>query len=281
MTQLISTAPDDALVLARCPNCGAETAGAYCGACGQKRIHESDFTVRHFVGHVLHEFTHFESNKFLATLVALVCHPGLLTVEYLAGRKGRHIEPIRLYLTISAVFFLFAWGAHLERGGFTERVPKVLAPVAEKAGVDTHTLFEEFSHKFEKYAAVTRFVSVLGSGFGLALLFRSTKQLYLHHLIFALHYVSFYFLLSGFYTLVFAVLKYLHVPSTGLNRTSYLVLFGYAFLAMRTVHQQSRPATAWKAAAFVAIDLALYLAAVVLAGVVAAAQVMLPLTAKP
>jgi len=273
-------APDDALAAARCPNCGAEMTARYCGGCGQKRIDEADLTVRHFLGHVLHEFTHLESNKFFGTLVALVCRPGLLTVEYLSGRKGRYVEPVQLYLTISAFFFLFAWGAHLERSGFYERTSKAFAPIAARKGLDTHAVIEEFSHKVEKYAAVTRFASVLGSGLCLALLFRGTRRYYLQHLIFALHYISFDFLLSVLYALAFAALRYLHVSSARLNRTSSLVLLVYAFLAMRAVYPQPRPATALKAVAFVSLDLALFLAAIFLAGIVAAAVVLVPIIAR-
>ncbi|HMB82357.1 MAG TPA: DUF3667 domain-containing protein [Vicinamibacterales bacterium] len=280
MTQLTSMAADETLVLARCPNCGAEATTRYCGRCGQKRIDEADLTVRHFLRHLLHEITEMESNKVFATLVALVRRPGLLTVEYLSGRKGRYVEPIRLYLTISAFFFLFAWGAQLDRSGFYERVPQAFAPIAARKGLDTHAVVEAVDHRLEKYAAVTRFASVLGSGLCLALLFRGTRRYYAHHLIFALHYISFSFLLNSAYALLFLTLKYFHVTSSWLNRTSLLVLFVYGFLAMRRVYQQPWPGTALKAAAYVAFDLGLFVTAVSLAALVAAIVTLLPLIVK-
>ena len=33
-------------------------------------------------------------------------HPGRLTIEYLRGRKGVYVLPLRLYLMTSIVFFL-------------------------------------------------------------------------------------------------------------------------------------------------------------------------------
>jgi hypothetical protein len=35
-----------------------------------------------------------------------VLHPGRLTIEYLRGRKRKYVLPLRLYLTVSVVFFL-------------------------------------------------------------------------------------------------------------------------------------------------------------------------------
>ena len=149
-----------------------------------------------------------------------------------------------------------------------------------RMGLDTNAVVQDLSHKLEKYAAVARFASVLGAGLCLAILFRGARRYYVHHLIFALHYVSFANLLSVFYALAFIGLRRIHVSPGRLNRTSYLVLFVYAFLAMRTVYRQPRAATALKAAVFVAVDLALFVAAVVIAASVAAVVVMLPFIAK-
>jgi hypothetical protein len=281
MTQLISTAVGDDLAVAVCPNCGATITGRYCGDCGQKRIHEADLTVRHFLGHVLHELTHLESNKTFDTFVALICRPGLLTREYVAGRRGKYVEPVQLYLMISAVFFLFAWGAHLERGGFNERVTTAFAPIADRKGLDAPRIIEDLKHKLEKYVAVARFASVLPAGLVLALLFRRPTQYYVHHLVFALHYISFGNLLSVAYSLAFAVVGRFHAVPHWVDLTSSLVLVVYAFVAMRTVYRQPRPATALKAAAFVAADVGLAVVFTTLAAAVSAVVVLAPFIAKP
>lgn len=100
-----------------CPNCGATVDGKFCSSCGQKRIDKHEFAVKHFFGHLVHEITHLDGNKITKTFVALIAKPGLLTCEYLAGRKGQYLTPIRIYLTVSALYFLFAWGALANAGG--------------------------------------------------------------------------------------------------------------------------------------------------------------------
>ncbi len=45
------------------------------------------------------------NSRSARTLLALCFKPGFLTREYFSGRKARYIQPIRLYLTMSILFF--------------------------------------------------------------------------------------------------------------------------------------------------------------------------------
>jgi hypothetical protein len=58
---------------------------------------------------MLHELAaeHFGlDTKVARTLVTLLRYPGRLTQEYLAGRRVRYLPPLRLYLSLSVLFFL-------------------------------------------------------------------------------------------------------------------------------------------------------------------------------
>ena len=87
-----------------CANCGETLAGRFCSACGQ----QAD-TAAHSVGHFLWEaieaLTHADS-RFWSTLRALLRKPGFLTREFFAGRRARYVQPLRLYLILSVVFFV-------------------------------------------------------------------------------------------------------------------------------------------------------------------------------
>lgn len=94
-----------------CHNCGAAVDYLYCAVCGQEtQLHVP--SAREF----LHEFiTHYVAleGKLWQSLWLLVRKPGLLTAEYLAGRRARFIAPLRLYLTFSILFFaLFKWSGY-------------------------------------------------------------------------------------------------------------------------------------------------------------------------
>lgn len=87
-----------------CLNCGTEVPERYCTHCGQENAvpHESfGHLVKHFVGDVLHY-----DSQFLKTLSHLLFRPGRLTKEYMAGRRVAFVNPIKLYIFVSFVFFL-------------------------------------------------------------------------------------------------------------------------------------------------------------------------------
>jgi hypothetical protein len=86
-----------------CKNCDAATSGNYCHQCGQA-THLHVPSAREF----LHEFvSHYVAleGKLWRSLKLLFLKPGLLTREYIEGRRVRYVEPLRLYLTFSIIFF--------------------------------------------------------------------------------------------------------------------------------------------------------------------------------
>ncbi|MBQ5949324.1 DUF3667 domain-containing protein [Massilia sp. ST3] len=86
-----------------CKNCGASTTGNYCHQCGQAtHLHvPSAFEFLHeFVGHYV-----ALEGKLWKSLKLLLFKPGFLTREYIEGRRVRYLEPLRLYLTFSIIFF--------------------------------------------------------------------------------------------------------------------------------------------------------------------------------
>ncbi len=87
-----------------CLNCGTETTGRYCPACGQENI-EPKQTVWHLVTHFFSDITHFDG-KFFVTVKDLFIKPGFLSEEYIQGRRISYLDPIRMYIFTSAIFFL-------------------------------------------------------------------------------------------------------------------------------------------------------------------------------
>lgn len=249
---------------AGCPNCGADLTGKYCAACGQKKIDRRDLSIRRFFGHVLNELTDLQSNKVLRTLGALLFRPGVLTAEYLAGRKGFHIGPVRLYLTFSAIYFLFAWGTLSDiRGGGAVRMSRNRAVIqmAQKRGVDPQIVAERIQDRAERIAAVLRFLSVLVSGGFLALLYFSTRRYYVEHLIFSFHYYSFDFLCKSLFAALFIIVAALggKLPAMVLN-FFYPVAFIYLLFALRRVYRQRWPLTVLKSLVLFACETALFIA---------------------
>lgn len=87
-----------------CLNCGTPVHGRYCHVCGQENIEvkQSFWSLtRHFVFDIFH----FDG-KFFDTLRHLFFKPGTISREYVSGKRMRYLDPIRMYLFTSAVFFL-------------------------------------------------------------------------------------------------------------------------------------------------------------------------------
>jgi hypothetical protein len=81
----------------------------YCSRCGQRRLADDHLSLKHFIHEAVVHVGDFEHTKIYRTVVALLIRPGLLTNEYLAGRRADWITPLKLYLTIfTTSFFLYS-----------------------------------------------------------------------------------------------------------------------------------------------------------------------------
>src|SRR5438552_758680 len=87
----------------RCENCGAELQGHWCAQCGQPAI-DYRRSFRHVIADLLDEFLNWDS-KFFATIALLIFKPWRLTNEFLAGKRVCYVNPLRLYLLASILFF--------------------------------------------------------------------------------------------------------------------------------------------------------------------------------
>src|SRR6516225_8713037 len=96
-------AKDTGPPLTHCENCGAELQGHWCAKCGQPAI-EYRRSFRYVVADLLNEFLNWDS-KFFTTIALLVLKPWRLTNEFLAGKRVRYVNPLRLYLLASILFF--------------------------------------------------------------------------------------------------------------------------------------------------------------------------------
>lgn len=118
-----------------CKNCGASTQGNYCQQCGQA-THLHMPSAREF----LHEFiAHYVAleGKLWKTLALLIAKPGMLTREYIEGRRVRYLEPLRVYLTFSIIFFALFKISGVEVARFEDPSPALASAVAEGRAKET------------------------------------------------------------------------------------------------------------------------------------------------
>jgi hypothetical protein len=87
-----------------CLNCGTTVQGKFCHICGQENVEPKE-TFFGMVTHFFNDITHFDG-KFFITLKDLVFKPGFLSAEYIKGRRASYLNPVRMYVFTSAIFFL-------------------------------------------------------------------------------------------------------------------------------------------------------------------------------
>jgi len=247
-----------------CRNCGAPLSGAYCSQCGQRDIdyHQSIGTV---FRDLLDSFLAFDG-KVIQTLWLLLSRPGELTLRFLQGQQIRFLNPIRLYVSVSLVFFLVL---HFARPNAPLVVLKADLPVGQHESASSNRQESAEDQQFEakmigKYGSLQGFGSHLVAEFiervqwmillcvpiyagFLKLIYLRKARPYLAHLVFAFHLHSAFFVCALVQTLLRVVSQVPHLDwmkwAIGLLG---LWLVVYLFLAQRRVYGQSWGTTALK-----------------------------------
>ena len=127
-----------------CLNCGTIVVGRYCHVCGQENVVHHD-TFLHMVKHFFYDIMHFDS-KFFDTLKYLLFRPGFLSKEYIKGRRTRYLNPVKMYVFTSAIFFIIFFSFVNPGGDFktnfndtlsVEIRQSLIADLEEKMQLDT------------------------------------------------------------------------------------------------------------------------------------------------
>ena len=201
-----------------CRKCGATVVGAFCSHCGEKRLDPHDLSLGHFVHHSLHDLTHFDT-KLFRSLWPLLTKPGLLTREWIDGRRTRYVKPLQMFIMLNILFFFFGSMAGLLP--FTLKMYEMnrrpiffalpVKPLVEKKLAATHLPREEFEAKFdekiahEKKSLVLTMVPLFACV--LALLYARRKRYFAEHLVFSLHFFCFFLLLFLLATPLILILR--------------------------------------------------------------------------
>ena len=156
--------------MSQCQNCQSPIDGAYCPTCGQKDV-DLERPLWDLLGEIVRETMDIDGRAY-RTIRTLMFKPGVLTREYLAGRRRSYTPPLRLYLVISVSFFvLVSWLA--SRG--------VL--------LDTGQTLEKDAESQARFMSddLPRLMFVLMPVFALMVKIVFPSRLYFDHLIFSVH----------------------------------------------------------------------------------------------
>lgn len=254
-----------------CQNCDAPLDGPYCAACGQR--HDPHLhSLGHFIAEAAENLTHADS-RLWRTLWALVAKPGLLTREFLVGRRARYLPPFRLYLVVTLLFFVLVAllpgnDVPFEVRGEADGEPAIVVGTPQDGGKAPCTdlryegpgedwiqpalirgcrsaaldggraLKQSFLHNVPR--ALFLFMPLVAA-FAMLLYWRP-RRYYVEHLLFYIHNHAALFALFGLFTLLtLPIAETAFAEWLGIALFFYLVWYLYA--AMRRVFGQSRRRT--------------------------------------
>lgn len=250
-----------------CANCGTTLAGAYCHACGQHDSASHPATLGHLVHELTHELLHVDG-KVWRTAVALFTQPGTLTRAYWDGRRAAWIGPFRVLLIAAALHAVTVPGiGPMNWQTLVQRMPNgsldvSIGPGAERrrgqaGGIDVpQPEADAYAGRLRRAYLSVRYLAVPIFALPALLLYRRRQPYYANHVVLAVHYYSFWYLVSvatsGLPFLVGAI-------------AGFWLSAGYLWLTLRRLFGEGVAVTTAKTlalyAAMVAIEMGLALAA--------------------
>lgn len=236
---------------ADCPNCGTPLSGPWCAGCGQRVPRRGN--VRAIVS--------LQARRIGHTLFALICRPGLLTVEFCTGQRARSIAPWRLLFNTVTIFFLLAVVtdfriATMANQDATGTIARAIAEAAARAGVDPALMAERLDRRFN--LVYTLLLTLTVASYTLVAAATHWKRQWDRHAIFAIHLVAWIFVVALPYLVVLRALGLSPIAYAGglsddlrglaIVLVTIVWMYVYVLLAFRRIYGDTTLRAAAKAA---------------------------------
>ena len=244
--------------MSRCPNCSEEVELEYCPRCGQRRIHPHDLSARRYFRELADEIsTLHEKFKTLRTLRKLLV-PGLLSAEFLAGRRQPYLAPFKVYVACAAMFFLTAPTAGFTLASMIEAdqsgtLSRLSTATATERGMAPPLFNARFDVRVQSVYTIALGCAALVFALMLQWLFRRQGRPFGAHLIFALHYVAFMYLV----TIAAGLSRKIGLSVDVAAAAGYAVILPWLFFALKRVYAESAGVILWKTAPLVLLTVVL------------------------
>lgn len=136
-----------------CRSCGATLTGGFCSNCGEKKFVPGEHTIRHFFGDVFNAITSIDGN-FLRTAKLMITEPGVMTYQYIHGRRIPFVKPMSMFFIVNVIYFMLSYGDSLNTHLYPQMHnmrwhSKVATEIVEKRIKEEHTNLKAFTAKYE------------------------------------------------------------------------------------------------------------------------------------
>ena len=259
-----------------CRNCKTELIARYCHSCGQDSYAGCERTVGEILYNTVDTVFAWD-NKIFKTLKYLIFYPGKLTKEFFNGRVIQYVYPAKMFWFITILFFaVINLGDKIDNDSSDKKSIKInidekasqesiVAPIQQemkgekveedaiadppvkKKKIKTEQMIQiesKFKQDFVNYMPYVMFLLVPFFALLLFMLFYKKKKYYANHMIFALHFHSFVFLLFMVMILIDD-----YAPDSWENVVDYTMFFLpaiYLIIALYVAYRPSIPKLLWK-----------------------------------
>jgi hypothetical protein len=256
-----------------CRNCETQTVGRYCHACGQDVLSGQGQPIFQFIANLLDNAFAFDHKVWL-TIRYLLFKPGFLSNEYRQGRIIRYVQPVKLFWMSTLIFFaLLIWtiDANYKKNiqhqkqsenvqttdtlsAATAEIPRTsevknLATVTMNGKNKMDISYYQIKDSLSTYIPYTAFLFIPIFALLLKLFFLRKKYFYMHHLIFAVHFHSFLWVMCSLLLIINFVFPNYEFP----NWLNFIILLFpeiYLMLAFYCFYQPRRKwSVIWKSVA--------------------------------
>ena len=220
-----------------CKNCNQTLQGKYCHSCGEKIVENQDFSIKTIFREAVDGFTNVDS-KFLKSFKYLLFKPGKLTKTYVEGIRKPFMKPIQIFLIANLLFFFFLPKSDILRipSAYYFTVEFRVDSLKEKStesGLSQQELMKLYDSKSATYSKAFVFIIIPFFAMLLALVNFLKKYQFGKHVIFAIHYFSFFLL----FCVLLLLIPYVEGNSMVIQISIVAVNFLYLLFAIKTFYR--------------------------------------------
>lgn len=258
-----------------CTSCGKTLTAEYCSHCGERKFDHHALSLTHFAEHAFEAFSHFDM-AILRTLKTLVMAPGRLTADWVRGCRKPYLPPVQFFLVMNLLFFvtqsLNHWNTlttnldvHITGTAHKDLAREMVKERIAQRGIE----YENYRAVFDAKAAIQAksMVILMVPVFSLAVAILSfgMGRYAVEHLVFSLHYYSFFLLYLSVVNSATSVVLWglgsagIAPSDTAVDRVASSIMLvclgGYLSLAIRAVYQNRLWVSVLKAGVLVGVSL--------------------------
>lgn len=166
-------------------------------------------------------------NRVFRTLKDIFLYPGKVTRDYIAGKRARYLPPLRIYLSMSLVYFL------------------VISLVESKEILFANININDSTAPLIEFMQYAMIFLIPAFAYVVQLVHRSRHMYYVEHLILSMHlHVAWYFFFAAgavlqYYLPFFPEKTLIFYLAATVHTVAKLCVFMYLYMYLKSVYQRA------------------------------------------